>query len=224
MILDEVPAVLDVHPPHEPVHGWRDFFLHLVTITIGLLIALSLEGCVEWQHHRHLVREAEASLHDEIAENAKGMQDTLNELHKQQASLKQDVVILKYIVKNHKPPEHSSMEITFHIRDFNDVSWKTAQTTTALSYMPYNEAKQYSEIYGAQAALQSTQQQAARDAVISLGPFIDNSDQDPDPTGGEAAAIQAKIEVLQGQLLLVDSYMRGLNGLYTKFLQLHPQK
>jgi hypothetical protein len=42
--------VLDVHPPHEPVHGWRDFFVHPATITIGLLIALSLEGCVEWRH------------------------------------------------------------------------------------------------------------------------------------------------------------------------------
>lgn len=59
--------MLDVHAPH----GLSDFFLHLFTITIGLLIALSLEGCVEWQHHRHLVREAEAALHDEIENNAK---------------------------------------------------------------------------------------------------------------------------------------------------------
>ena len=63
--------MLDVHVPHEKIHGLRDFFLHLFTITIGLLIALSLEGCVEWQHHRHLVREAEAALHDEIENNAK---------------------------------------------------------------------------------------------------------------------------------------------------------
>lgn len=27
----------------------RDFFLHIFTITVGLLIALSLEGLVEWQ-------------------------------------------------------------------------------------------------------------------------------------------------------------------------------
>ena len=52
--------MLEVHPPSEPVHGWRDFFIHLATITIGLLIALSLEGCVEFWHHRSLVHEAEA--------------------------------------------------------------------------------------------------------------------------------------------------------------------
>ena len=36
--------MLDVHPPHEKMHGFKDFLLHLLTITIGLLIALGLEG------------------------------------------------------------------------------------------------------------------------------------------------------------------------------------
>jgi hypothetical protein len=36
-------SVIEVHPPEEPLHGWRDFLIHLATITIGLLIALSLE-------------------------------------------------------------------------------------------------------------------------------------------------------------------------------------
>ena len=52
--------MIDVHAPHNRMEGFKDFFLHLITITIGLLIALSLEGCVEWHHHRTLVREADA--------------------------------------------------------------------------------------------------------------------------------------------------------------------
>jgi hypothetical protein len=28
--------MLDVHAPHERVHGFRDFLVHLFTITIGL--------------------------------------------------------------------------------------------------------------------------------------------------------------------------------------------
>lgn len=58
--------MLDVHPPHEPVHGPRDFFLHLFTITIGLLIALGLEASVEALHHRHQREEAEAKIRQEI--------------------------------------------------------------------------------------------------------------------------------------------------------------
>jgi hypothetical protein len=223
MKIDEVTPMLDVHPPHGPTHGARDFFIHLFTITIGLLIALSLEGLVEWQHHRHLVHEAEASLHTEISNNAQGMQDTLDDLHKQQAALKHDVVVLKSIMKNHKVPDHTSMEITFHIRGFESVSWKTAQTTGALSYMPYDLAQRYSDIYATQDQLQSAEQQAARDAIVSLGAFLNTAEDDPDPTEGEASTMKDKIEVLQGQLLIVDSYMKSLNDGYKKYLAAHPE-
>jgi hypothetical protein len=217
-----VPAVLDVHPPHESIHGKRDFFLHLFTITIGLFIALSLEGLVEWQHHRHLVHEAEAGLHTEIQNNAAGMQANLDDLHKQQANLKHDVVVLKYIAANHKMPEHDSMDITFHIQSFDSVSWTTAQNTGALAYMPYERAQMYSDIYSTQTQLFVCEQQAARDAIISLGPFLNMSDNDPAPTAAEATALQEKIEILQGQLLLVDSFMRSLAQEYKKFLAAHP--
>jgi hypothetical protein len=214
--------VLDVHPPHEPVHGWRDFLLHILTITIGLLIALGLEGCVEWQHHRHLVHEAEASLHDEIQNNSKGLPNAIADLHKQQEDLKHDVVVLKYIVKNHKPPKDDNMTIAFHIRTFDNVSWKTAQSTTALSYMPYAQAQEYANIYSTQEELESTEKQAARDAIISLAPFITYSDDDPDPTEGQANEIKQKIEILQGQLTLVDSLITSLDREYKKFLAAHP--
>jgi hypothetical protein len=41
------PAMLDVHPPHQAIHGWRDFFIHIATIVVGLLIAVALEQTVE---------------------------------------------------------------------------------------------------------------------------------------------------------------------------------
>jgi hypothetical protein len=214
--------VIDVHPPHEPIHGWRDFLLHILTITIGLLIALGLEGLVEWQHHRHLVHEAEAGLHAEIESNAKGLPETLATLHKNQAELKHDVEVLKYIIKNHKPPPNDNMTISFGIRTFDDVSWKTAQSTTALSYMPYAQAEEYSDIYSTQNELNSAERQAARDAIISLAPFINTAENDPDPTEGQANEIKQKIEVLQGQLTLVDSLMNSLDRDYKKFLTAHP--
>ena len=218
---NEVVPVLDVHPPHEAVHGWRDFVLHLLTITIGLLIALSLEGVVEWQHHRHLVREAEESLHREIEANAKSMQATIDDLAKQQVNLKHDVVVLKKLMKD-PTIKDDSMEITYHIRGFQDVSWKTAQTTGALSYMPYEMAEEYSDIYGTQASIDKIQDQAARDAIISLAPFMNMADSDPLPTAELANSIKDKIEVLQGQLSLLDSLVKALDQAYKRFLQVHP--
>jgi hypothetical protein len=222
--LDEVPPVIDVHSPHEPIHGWRDFMLHLLTITIGLLIALSLEGLVEWQHQRNLVHEAEASLHGEIEHNAKNLPDIIAGLHKQQDTLRDDVTVLRYILKNHKAPEHSSLVVHFSIHGFDDVSWKTAQATSALSYMSYAQAQEYADIYGTQAYLVGAEQQAGRDAILSLATIADGQDDasDPDPTGGNAASMKEKIEVLQGQLLLVNSILLDLDQNYKQFLAAHP--
>jgi hypothetical protein len=215
--------MLDVHPPHEPVHGWRDFLLHLFTITIGLLIALSLEGLVEWQHHRHLVHEAEASLHEEIKGNAESIHAALADLKKQQANLSHDVVVLnKMIKKMPKDKLHDTMEITFHISGFEDVSWKTAQSTGALSFMPYDMAKQYSNLYSTQDAIYIAEQQAARDAILSLAPFTDTDESGPDPTPAEATDIKQKINILQGQLFLVEAIMTSLDKHYKEFLSAHP--
>jgi hypothetical protein len=222
MNLDEVAPVIDVHPPHEPIHGWRDFFIHLSTITIGLLIALSLEGCVEWRHHRHLVHEAEASLRTEIRQNHQAVQDSLIVLHKQQDALVKDVVVLKYIIKNHKAPADSKIALTFNMSSLSNVSWKTAQSTGALSYIPYELAQEYSDIYTTQDEVEVAEQQAARDLIISVGPFINSGKDDPDPTGGQAESTKQKVEVLQGQLIMVDSLITALDTQYKKFLDAHP--
>lgn len=222
MNLEEVTPVLDVHPPHEPVHGWRDFFVHLFTITIGLLIALSLEGCVEWRHHVHLVHEAESSLHIEIRHNADGLQKTLDDVHREQENLKQDVVVLKQFIQKPGQKTHAPMDIGFHIRSFDSVSWKTAQSTGALSYMPYASAQEYSDIYYTQDEIQTAENQAARDAILSLAPFMNMHDNDPDPTPQQADAIKQKIEILQGQLSLLDSLVTALDQSYKKFLAAHP--
>ncbi len=45
--------MIDVHPPHEAVHSWKDFLIHMTAICLGLLIAIGLEQSVESIHHRH---------------------------------------------------------------------------------------------------------------------------------------------------------------------------
>jgi hypothetical protein len=45
--------MIDVHPPHQATHTWRDFFIHIATISVGLLIAIGLEQSVEALHRLH---------------------------------------------------------------------------------------------------------------------------------------------------------------------------
>jgi hypothetical protein len=215
--------VLDVHPPHTPTHGWRDFFIHLFTITIGLLIALSLEGLVEWQHHRHLVHEAEANMNAEVRHNASDMQNRLQLLHSQQAALTHDIEILGSMKKTRKEPKDGNMTVSFNIHRFEDVSWKTAQSTGALSYMPYDQAKGYSDIYYQQTELTEVEKSAARDAAVALSSFYNfGEDAGTPPTPEEINVVMDRVAVLQGQLLMVDSFMKNLAGNYDDFLKHHP--
>jgi hypothetical protein len=215
--------VIDVHPPTEPVHGWRDFFIHLITITIGLVIALSLEGWVEWMHHRHLVHEAEVSLQTEIKSNARDLQGVLDDVRKEQEFLKQDVAVMKKIIADPKKKNSDDLTINFRIRTFADVSWETAKSTGALSYMPYERAQEYSDIYNAQNEIDVAEHQAVRDTVLSVAPFLNSTKGDPNPTGEEAVKIKDRLEVLQGQLTFLESLVMGLDVEYKKFLTAHPE-
>ena len=54
--------MLDVHAPHETIHTWQNFFIHIATIVVGLLIAVGLEQAVEFFHHRHQREQLDAAL------------------------------------------------------------------------------------------------------------------------------------------------------------------
>jgi hypothetical protein len=65
----ENAPMLDVHPAHHAASTWREFFIHIATIVIGLLIAVGLEQTVEYFHHQHQLHDvrqgilADASLY-----------------------------------------------------------------------------------------------------------------------------------------------------------------
>jgi hypothetical protein len=63
--------MLDVHPAHHAAGTWRDFFIHIATICVGLLIAISLEQTVERIHQHYELRETREALERE--QNPQGM-------------------------------------------------------------------------------------------------------------------------------------------------------
>ena len=69
--------MLDVHPPHEKVHSWTQFFIHIAAITIGLLLALGLEQTVEYFHHRHQREQLEAALQRDGRANREYLKDDI---------------------------------------------------------------------------------------------------------------------------------------------------
>ena len=107
-------AALDVHAPHHPIGGWKDFLIHLVTISIGLLIAVGIEGCVELHREHKLVREARETMREEIQHNSDEMRGAVVKLDQQAATLKKNIEVLTRIQEN--PQDKAAQEAQINRR------------------------------------------------------------------------------------------------------------
>jgi hypothetical protein len=164
--------MLDVHPPEHGIHGTRDFFLHLFTITIGLLIALGLEAGVEAIHHRHQREEAETLVRREIENNLNKLQDgapqAIAELHQMSRVLQ----TLEARAQS-QPGALNEKDFVFHEAPIQDAAWRTAASTGALTLMNYAEVERFSDAYKEQALLQTMEEQALDD-YLELVPILAN--------------------------------------------------
>jgi hypothetical protein len=97
---------MEVHPPSHPLLSWKDFFVHIATITIGLLIAIALEQAVEAIHHRHQRSEARENLRNEIAANRSILASDLRSIVSERKMLEADIAVLHQLqAKKSVPPD-----------------------------------------------------------------------------------------------------------------------
>ena len=151
--------------------GWKDFFIHLITISIGLLIAVGIEGCVELHREHKLVREARETMREEIQHNSDKMKEAVVTLDQQMETMKKNIAVLTRIQENpkDKAAQDAQIDADFSIIGLRETAWKTAQTTGALTYMPYAEAQRYSDVYGAQRELLDQQNKILEDEAEFIG-------------------------------------------------------
>jgi hypothetical protein len=139
--------MLDVHAPHQLVHTWKDFFIHIATICVGLLIAVGLEQTVEALHHHHqreqllvsLDHDTRATLHDAdfaVAEFLRRIQWNQVRIEQIQAAL-----------ASHKPlapgaPEKSGGPLTVPA----DPAWEAARAGGMIPLFSQGEIAAYSEV------------------------------------------------------------------------------
>ncbi|MGO9933706.1 MAG: hypothetical protein ACLPV8_18105 [Steroidobacteraceae bacterium] len=128
---------MDIHPAHHAPRTWRDFFLQLLMITIGLFIALTLQAGVESLHHRHLVREARENLRREIQINRNHYSENVLNLEKNRRQLAHDIDVLGDL-RSGKPIEKNALVWSWAWNGYIDASWKTARDTGAVSYMSFD--------------------------------------------------------------------------------------
>lgn len=204
--------MIDVHAPHERIAGFQDFLLHLLTITIGLLIALSLEGLVEWRHHVHLVEKAQETLHAELAFNARQLHNALQKVQTERAIVDANLHALARIQEDPsgKATRNANLRATFRQVGLRDTAWKTAQATGALGYMPYDEVERYADVYQSHAAYIDANQKIATDVSAFLGLIVRYDPSGKGNLNAAAASLMAeRCGIWKGDLFFVEVQVKA---------------
>jgi hypothetical protein len=134
----EQDPMLDVHPANHAASTWRDFFIHIATIVLGLLIAVGLEQTVEYFHHGHQRDDAREQLVEEIKQNAEITKDNVYSLHRHEKHLAEALQVLGRL-RTHTllPTDHIITERAWI--PVRVATWKTARADGAASYLPTDE-------------------------------------------------------------------------------------
>jgi hypothetical protein len=196
--------------------------IELLVITFGLLIALAIDNLVEWRQHQHLVAEARKALRAEIARNASIVDDAVRAIERQIKEAKDNIAALQPFQRAHEGPQDTSkldLTIAFRRIELNDTSWRTAQATGALSFMPYEETKIYSTIYSLQAALLRDELSIIEDVAQISGQVAQADDGDDLVTAAEASALARCYGVMRGHLLNLLVSGRAVSIAHHAFLE-----
>jgi hypothetical protein len=141
--------MLDVHPPHEAAHTWKDFFIHVATICVGLLIAIGLEQTVEFFHHRPQAQHARELLAEEMKENRQTLKLYVYVIRMHQGYLFDDLPVIDRIrAHSLKSTDHI---VTWHPHiSFTDSAWRTIHESQVAELLSYDELNLYGSIYKTQ--------------------------------------------------------------------------
>ncbi len=130
--------MLDVHPPHQPAHTWKDFLIHIATICVGLLIAVGLEQAVEAIHHHHQAEQIIEALQRESDANEQVNRQDLENLRVYTATLTRNISGLTAAPVDHgmvhyawaKPPSGIGW------LPLSNASWLMARDSAAFPQLP----------------------------------------------------------------------------------------
>ena len=142
--------MLDVHPARHAAHSWRDFFIHIATIVIGLCIAVGIEQTVDYFHHRRQLAETREALHKELEQNQITMASLVAEFRTRIKVVHDNLAVFHYLELHPGASlDRLPATVNWHLASapFTESVWTTAQQDAILGLMPPEEVRERSRMY-----------------------------------------------------------------------------
>ena len=138
--------MLDVHAPHQSTHTWADFFIHIGTIAVGLLLAIGLEQLVEHLHHRHQAVELRENLQAESQQILGDTDHCIGSMQYRIDWLNTRIDQVKQAVWERKTLAAASHFQPAGCAAPDNPIWRTAKASGLAFYLSKGEVTGYSEI------------------------------------------------------------------------------
>ena len=139
---------MEIHAPEHPIRTWREFAIHIAIVTIGILIALSLEGLRELVHDHSLVKETRENFRLELEGDLDNDDHEFKQVRQMDNQVKALVADLPGLART------SPGQITLRLNQmnnpgyfFSESSWDAALSTGALAHMSTAELELYSNAF-----------------------------------------------------------------------------
>jgi hypothetical protein len=196
---ENVTAMLDVHGPHEIIHTWKDFFIHIATIVIGLMIAVGLEQSVEFFHHRHEVAETRDALREEMDKNIALFHENVERHIMTMAYLHNNLRIFEFLRDHAGTPQEKLPGILYwpiFVSPPQKAAWTTAEHTGVLALMPRAEVREAADNY----VRLDYAWEAYQPVIASLTQCTTFFAQTPDISTLSPASVASEIEIIKQTL------------------------
>jgi len=213
--------VIEVHPQHKPLQSIKEFLVHMLAITLGLMIALGMEFGIIWHEHRSLAREARANITSEVRTNQEELAHSRTALQAEDAALQRLLDFTKALRKDRRT---ATPDIALNIRlsNLNRSSWDTAGAMGALNYMKYGSVKAYEDVYTLQQDFENLQRQRLQE-WLALNAAI--TDQDASQaTDLQINAVDQQARLVRATTRAAMSLEESLDHLYTRTLATESQR
>ena len=122
----------------------KDLILHILTISLGISLALAGEAALEHRQHHELVAETREAFHNQIDDNRMAVTENMKALADTQARLQK---VLTLVDTDFVAARQEAISAQHPFIDLDTDSWDPAVTTGALTYMKLGEVRQYSKIH-----------------------------------------------------------------------------
>jgi hypothetical protein len=194
----------EIQPAQRVAHHWRDFFVQIAAIAIGLLLALGLDRAAGYFHERHQLAQARRDLKLEIGQNHRIWAENVVEVQRIKEELATDLNIIQALQAHSTPTGKLDYSVGFYA--ITDGTWQAVRQNGSLSLMPNDELQSYAWFHGVLTSIMDAMH--TLESAIKIGEALAGRAPLDKLTARDLEELASKTSEAQGRLAFLNMFLK----------------